>query len=100
MLLDRLVHHQDIRRALGHQRDIPEERVLAVLDATPRLGSVFGAKRRTKGLRFEAADVDWSWGEGPTVTGPGEALVMTMLGRAQPLDELSGEGAEVFASRS
>jgi uncharacterized protein (TIGR03083 family) len=99
VLLDRLVHHQDIRRALGHQRELPEERVLAVLDATPTLGSVFGARRRTKGLRFEAADVDWSWGEGPTVTGPGEALVMTMLGRPEPLGELSGEGTVVFGSR-
>ena len=38
--------------------------------ATPALGSVFGAKRRTKGLRFEATDVDWSWGDGPEVPGP------------------------------
>ena len=99
VLLDRLVHHQDIRRALGHHRQIPEERVIAVLDATPRLGSVFGAKRRTKGLRFEATDVGWSWGDGPAVSGAGEALVMTMLGRAQPMPELSGEGFDTFAAR-
>jgi uncharacterized protein (TIGR03083 family) len=99
VLLDRLVHHQDIRRALGHPREIPEERMLAVLDATPTLGSVFGAKRRTSGLRFDATDVDWSWGSGPAVNGPGEALFMTMLGRSQPLHELSGEGLEPFAAR-
>ncbi len=99
VLLDRLVHHQDIRRALGHPRAIPEERIVAVLDAAPTLGSVFGAKRRTKGLRFEASDVDWSWGDGPTVEGPGEALAMTMLGREQPLPELSGEGVAVFQPR-
>ena len=98
-LLDRLVHHQDIRRALGHPRSIPEERVVAVLDATPTLGSVFRAKRRTKGLRFDATDVDWTWGDGPTVTGPGEALLMTMLGRAQPLPELSGDGVEQYRAR-
>jgi uncharacterized protein (TIGR03083 family) len=98
-LLDRLVHHQDIRRALGHPRSIPDERVVAVLDATPTLGSVFRAKRRTKGLRFDATDVDWTWGDGPTVVGPGEALLMTMLGRAQPLPELAGEGLEQYASR-
>jgi uncharacterized protein (TIGR03083 family) len=99
VLLDRLVHHQDIRRALGHPREIPEERVVAVLDATPTLGSVFGAKGRTKGLRFEATDVDWSWGDGPTVRGPGEALFMTMLGRAQPLSDLEGDGREMFTAR-
>ena len=99
VLLDRLVHHQDIRRALGHPRVVPEERVAAALDATPTLGSVFGAKRRTKGLRFEATDLDWTWGDGPEVAGPGEALVMTMLGRARPLPELSGPGVEQFAAR-
>ncbi len=99
VLLDRLVHHQDIRRALGHPRDIPAERVVAVLDATPTLGSVFGARRRTAGLRFEADDVDWSWGDGPEVRGPGEALFMTMLGRKQPLPELTGDGSDAFAAR-
>jgi len=99
VLLDRLVHHQDIRRGLGHPRAVPEERLVACLDATPRLGSVFGARRRTKGLRFEATDVDWSWGDGPTVRGPGEALLLTMLGRPQPLVELHGEGAGTFADR-
>jgi uncharacterized protein (TIGR03083 family) len=99
VLLDRLVHHQDIRRPLGHPRAVPEERVLACLDATPRLGSVFGARRRTKGLRFEATDVDWSWGDGPTVRGPGEALVMAMLGRAHPLPELDGDGLATFGPR-
>ena len=61
--------------------------------------SVFGARRRTKGLRFEATDVDWSWGDGPTVRGPGEALVMAMLGRAHPLPELDGDGLATFGPR-
>jgi uncharacterized protein (TIGR03083 family) len=98
-LLDRLVHHQDIRRALGHARVIPSDRLVAVLDATPRLGSVFGARRRTRGLGFHATDVDWSWGHGPTVTGPGEALVMSMLGRGAALSDLSGDGLPTFSSR-
>lgn len=99
VLLDRLVHHQDIRRALGHPRTIPEGRLRVALDATPKLGSVFGARRRTKGLRFEATDIDWSWGDGPVVRGPGEALLMAMLGRRDALAELSGDGAAVFSSR-
>ena len=57
------------------------------------------AKRRTTGLRFEATDVPWSWGRGPTVRGPGEALLMTMLGRAQPLPELDGDALPVFEAR-
>jgi uncharacterized protein (TIGR03083 family) len=99
VLLDRLVHHQDIRRALGHQRTVPAERVEACLDVAPGLGSVFRAKRRVSGLRFEADDLDWSWGDGPLVRGPGEALLMAMLGRSQALDDLSGPGLATFADR-
>lgn len=98
-LLDRLVHHQDIRRALGHPRAIPEERLLTVLDATPTLGTVFGAKARTKGLRFAATDLDWTWGDGPEVRGPGEAILMAMLGRDDALADLEGEGHAPFAER-
>jgi uncharacterized protein (TIGR03083 family) len=98
-LLDRLVHHQDIRRALGHPRTIPADRLLTVLEAAPTLRSVFGAKRRTAGLRLQASDLAWSWGEGPLVTGTGEALLMTMLGRPQPLDELGGDGLPIYKER-
>jgi uncharacterized protein (TIGR03083 family) len=98
-LLDRMVHHQDIRRALGHERAIPAERLVVALDASPRLGSVFGAKRRTAGLRLRATDLDWSWGDGPEVSGPGEALMMTMLGRSDALSDLSGDGLPTFSSR-
>jgi uncharacterized protein (TIGR03083 family) len=104
VLHDRLVHHPDNRRALGHARVVPTERLVPTLAATPRLGSVFGARRRTRGLRFAATDVDWSWDGGdpsaPEVRGPGEALLMTMLGRRQPLDELDGPGLREFRSRS
>ena len=101
VLLDRLVHHQDIRRALGHERAVPSERLVACLDATPRLGSVFRARRRTRGLRFTATDVPWSWGDtaAPEVRGPGEALLMTMLGRPQALADLDGDGLEPFTAR-
>jgi uncharacterized protein (TIGR03083 family) len=99
VLLDRLVHHQDIRRALGHQRTVPAARLSAALDAAPRLGSVFRARGRTKGLRFDATDLEWTWGDGPSVRGPGEALLLSMLGRAHPLPELEGEGVAVFQSR-
>ena len=98
-LLDRLVHHQDIRRALDDPRDIPDARLLAVLDAAPTLGSVFGAKRRTKGLRFVATDLDWSWGSGDEVRGPGEALLMAMLGRRAALADLTGPGLATFTTR-
>lgn len=98
-LLDRLVHHQDVRRALDHPRNVPEERLAAVLPGTPKLGSVFGARRRTRGLRMRASDLEWSWGDGPEVTGPAEALLMAMLGRDHALGDLDGEGLPTFTAR-
>lgn len=98
-LLDRLVHHQDVRRPLDRPRTTPEERLVAVLDEAPTLGSVFGAKKRTKGLRFEATDIGWQWGDGPVVSGPGEALLLSMLGRGAALDDLAGDGLATFRSR-
>src|SRR2546423_1768492 len=35
VLLDRLVHHQDIRRALERPRDVPTERTAPLLDRLP-----------------------------------------------------------------
>lgn len=98
-LLDRLVHHQDIRRALGHHRTIPAERVQAALHWAPRLGSVFGARRRARGLSFLATDMDWRWGSGPEVRGPGEAILMSLLGRQQAVGDLDGEATDAFAQR-
>lgn len=95
-LSDGLVHQQDIRRPLGRQRSVPEERLLHALNhpdpfAWPR--------RYTKGLRLVATDVDWSKGAGPEVRGKGEALVLAMVGRPVVLDELEGDGVPALAAR-
>lgn len=97
-LVDGTVHHQDIRRPLGRPRTIPAERltrVLQLVPGNPRLG----AGRRIRGLRLRATDVDWTHGNGPEVTGPGEALLMAMTGRPTALDDLAGPGRATFAQR-
>src|SRR5436190_9909450 len=53
-LMDRLVHHQDIRRALGRPRVVQLERMSPLLPYLPKLGQVFRSKRRMRGLRFDA----------------------------------------------
>lgn len=97
-LVDGTVHHQDIRRALGHPRVVPAERlerILPLVPGNPRLG----AGRRIRGLRLAATDVRWQHGDGQEVTGPGEALLMAMTGRADALAELSGPGCSTLAGR-
>jgi uncharacterized protein (TIGR03083 family) len=97
-LVDGTVHHQDIRRALGHPRCVPVarlERILPLVPGNPRLG----AGRRIKGLHLVATDIDWRHGDGPEVSGTGEALLMAMAGRPQVVDELAGPGQATLTAR-
>ncbi|OBA57696.1 DinB family protein [Mycobacterium sp. 1100029.7] len=97
-LVDGTIHHQDIRRALGRPRSVPADRlarVLPLVPGNPRLG----AGRRIRGLRLRATDVDWIHGDGPEVTGPGEALLMAMTGRPAGLTDLTGPGRATLAAR-
>jgi uncharacterized protein (TIGR03083 family) len=100
-LTEAVVHHQDMRRPFGDRRHIPEARLrvaLAVISRRPGTGT--GARRRRKGVRLTATDIDWSIGSGPEVRGTGEAILMALSGRASAFDELSGEGVNLLTHRS
>ncbi|PVG82008.1 DinB family protein [Nocardioides gansuensis] len=97
-LTDGIVHHQDIRRALGHPRAVPEERLVAALQFTPRARAL-PAPANARGLRLVATDVAWTHGAGPVVSGPGEALLVALAGRSQGLADLSGPGLGTLAQR-
>ena len=45
-----------------------------------------------QGIEAIATDADWSCGEGLGVTGPIEALILTLAGRFAALDQLQGDG--------
>ncbi|MFO7590726.1 MAG: maleylpyruvate isomerase family mycothiol-dependent enzyme [Acidimicrobiia bacterium] len=98
-MVDLLIHHQDIRRPLGRPRTIPAERLTAALDALPTIGGFLKSKQRMRGLSWRATDVDWTFGEGPEVSGPAEALILAASGRPAALPELSGDGQAELASR-
>ncbi|RAU98719.1 DinB family protein [Mycobacterium colombiense] len=97
-LVDGTIHHQDIRRALDRPRLLPPdrlERILPLVPGNPRLG----AGRRIRGLRLRATDVEWRHGDGPEVTGHGEALLLAMTGRPAALADLDGPGLATLAGR-
>ena len=97
-LTDGLIHHQDIRRALGKPRDISKERLAAVLPFSLKAPTLVGRKL-ARGLRLVATDLDWETGSGPEVRGQGEALLMAFAGRAEVAGELSGDGVATWRSR-
>src|ERR1700722_8750260 len=75
-MVDHLIHHHDIRRPLARPRAMSEDRLVAALGVIPGLGGFVGAKKRVAGLRLVAADVAWSHGQGPEVSGTGEAILL------------------------
>lgn len=100
-LMDVVVHGQDARRPLGIGREIPRERLVAVLEflvARASRRGLFGQGRATA-LRYEASDIGWKYGDGPVVAGAGEALMMALAGRETALDELEGSGVATLRSR-
>ncbi|MEU0487157.1 maleylpyruvate isomerase family mycothiol-dependent enzyme [Streptosporangium sp. NPDC006013] len=97
-LTDVLVHGQDIARPLGRVREMPAERTVAVLDHVWR-SFFYGARKRFRGTRPVATDLDWSAGEGPDeVRGPAADLLLLATGRAAGLAGLSGPGVERIAA--
>ncbi|OZM70665.1 DinB family protein [Amycolatopsis antarctica] len=97
-LTDGLIHHQDIRRSLKQPRSIPPERLVAALQMAVRAPTL-PARRNTRGLRLVAIDIDWDFGQGPEVTGSGEALLMAIAGRPAALADLHGPGLDTLAAR-
>lgn len=99
VMAEAVVHGQDIRRPLGVTRVPPVDRTVLALWSMVRTGLGLGNKKRIAGLRLAATDVDWSYGEGPEVRGPAEALLMATCGRRVALSDLEGPGVETLRSR-
>lgn len=97
-LVEALIHHQDIRRALGQPRAIPAERLTPAL-RTALIAPDVSGPWRIRGLRLVATDLRFSAGTGPEVQGPAEALLMAIAGRRSALRELSGPGQRKLARR-
>ena len=99
-LTDVLVHGLDIRWPLQLVREVPAERVHKSLTfLTFRAGRGLVPKGALDGLRFEASDIDWAHGTGPTVSGPAEALLLALTGRTVALGHLDGYGVATLRGR-
>jgi uncharacterized protein (TIGR03083 family) len=97
-LVEGLIHHQDIRRALGLPRTIAPQRLLQALRVALIAPDVAGFWR-IRGVRLVATDLGFTAGLGPEVRGTAEALLMAIAGRRAVLAELSGPGQAKLAGR-
>ncbi len=100
MLLDEVVHQQDVRRPLNIPRTVSPEALRAVLDeAVKQRTGLLPGKKRSAGITLRATDIGWEHGDGPEVTGPGEAILMAVAGRSAALADLSGPGLGTLRER-
>jgi uncharacterized protein (TIGR03083 family) len=94
LVVDYVVHQQDIGRPLGLRSDVPPEHLLAALQAVTTESMFAEDAKRAAGLRLVATDLPWSYGDGPAeVRGPAEPLLMALMGRTIGPTELAGFGA-------
>lgn len=98
LLFDTLVHIQDVAVPLGLTAAMPLAAAREGAERVWRMGWPFWARRRLRGLRLLATDVDWSAGEGAEVRGPIQALLLLLTGRTEAaLPALSGPGTRQLA---
>ena len=86
-----VVHSLDVTIALDRPPVAPVEAATAVLDqlAAAR-GAVFGVDLTD--VRLEAADTDWSWGQGRLVRADSGQLVALLSGRTLPDGRMLSRG--------
>ena len=97
-LAEALIHHQDIRRALGAPRITPPGRLLPALRMA-LIAPDIGGPWHIRAVRLVATDLRFAAGVGPQVRGAAEALLMAIAGRHGVVDELSGPGQAKLARR-
>lgn len=95
-LSEAVVHHQDMRRALGRLRNVPVDRVAVALRVLTSIPTGTGAGSRLRGINARATDLDWAKGTGADVVGTAESILMVLAGRRQALAELEGPGVAML----
>jgi uncharacterized protein (TIGR03083 family) len=86
------VHTADAFRPLGLDVGAPPAEALLALDAFLQRGKTIVHAAPHRGRRLIASDVDWSWGDGPEVTGAAIDLLLLVANRRQVVSCLRGPG--------
>lgn len=100
-LNDLIIHRRDMFLPLSIEYETDPDLVRLSLDKAVAKG-MFGmvnSHKLLKGLSFTATDLDWTYGGGPEISGPGLAMAHAMWGRRQSLSELRGPGLDALATR-
>jgi uncharacterized protein (TIGR03083 family) len=96
MLIDILVHTQDIAIPLGIDHAMPPEAAAVAAQRACRVAFIFGTWRTIRRLHLEATDTAWSHGRGSHLEGPAGQLLLVCTGRGHVAKHLSGPGASAL----
>jgi len=92
-----VVHGMDVTVPLGIEHRVSERALRVVLDnaTSPQSRKHFGVD--LTGIRLEADDLDWAFGEGEPLRGSARSLLLVLAARRLPAGLLSGAGAARFS---
>jgi uncharacterized protein (TIGR03083 family) len=79
-----VIHGLDITVALGLPRSPSDDAMRLVLDGLTAGGAHRHFDTSVDGLRLRATDLDWAYGDGPTVEAPAQEIVAALGGRRIP----------------
>ncbi len=99
MVADTAVHTQDVRRPLGLTDPLDPEVLAMSLDHSVDVFAKMAKKKGRATPTFVATDMNWSKGDGPSVEGTGEALLMALNYRGVS-SELTGDGKSLLSKRA
>ena len=83
-----VIHGLDFTMPLGLNRKVPADRLRLVLDAVTSPQALKHFDVSLTGIRLVADDLDWSFGTGEPLSGPGEHLLLAIAGRRLTDDAL------------
>ena len=93
ILLDVLVHAQDVAVPLGVEHPVPVELAGPALDQVWAMGWPFHARRRLAGVTLVDTGSGWRAGEGPEARADSATLLLLTTGRSSAASRLEGPGA-------
>jgi uncharacterized protein (TIGR03083 family) len=100
LLAEVLAHSGDIRIPLGRPFEPDPQLTATALDfLTGPVPIGLVPLGRLRGIRWQATDMDRTWGEGQEIRGRAPQLMMAAVGRCAVLDALDGPGLPLLRQR-
>jgi uncharacterized protein (TIGR03083 family) len=93
-----VVHGLDITVPLGIEHPVGEQALRVVLDQATTPLSLRHLGADLTGIRLEADDLDWTWGDGEPLRGRARHLLLVLVDRRLPAGLLSGPAAARFTT--